>query len=153
MEVTGRLDEHGRAWLPITVRGNRGEATIEAVIDLGFTETMALPIEIAAPLGLELTSSIPLELADGRLQTFFLFAATIVFGELEIPGDIIGTERGAPLMARRFCRRWKDTFPSASPMARFPFQSRLRKPPAFVPDFRSEVNEDGGIAEVEHPAN
>jgi len=33
MEVTGRLDEHGRAWLPITVRGNRGEATIEAVID------------------------------------------------------------------------------------------------------------------------
>ena len=49
MEVTGRLDEHGRAWLPITVRGNRGEATIEAVIDLGFTETMALPIEIVAP--------------------------------------------------------------------------------------------------------
>ncbi|MFA0731866.1 MAG: hypothetical protein LKKZDAJK_001855 [Candidatus Fervidibacter sp.] len=98
MEVTGRLDEHGRAWLPITVRGNRGEATIEAVIDLGFTETMALPIEIAAPLGLELTSSIPLELAAGRLQTFFLFAATIVFGELEIPVDIIVTERGAPLI-------------------------------------------------------
>ena len=56
MELTGRLDEHGRVWLPVTVRGNRGETTLEAVVDLGFTETMVLPIEIAAPLGLELTS-------------------------------------------------------------------------------------------------
>jgi predicted aspartyl protease len=98
MELTGRMDEHGRAWLPVTVRGNRGETTLEAVVDLGFTETMVLPIEIAAPLGLELTSSIPLELADGRIQIFFLFAATIVVGDLEIPVDIIVTERGMPLV-------------------------------------------------------
>jgi len=98
MELTGRMDEHGRAWLPVTVRGNRGETTLEAVVDLGFTETMVLPIEIAAPLGLELTSSIPLELADGRIQTFFLFAATVVMGDLELPVDIIVTERGMPLV-------------------------------------------------------
>ena len=98
MELTGRMDEHGRAWLPVTVRGNRGETTLEALVDLGFTETMVLPIEIAAPLGLELTSSIPLELADGRIQTFFLFAATVVMGDLELPVDIIVTERGMPLV-------------------------------------------------------
>jgi predicted aspartyl protease len=98
MEWTGRMDEHGRVWLPITVRGNRGETTLEAVVDLGFTETMVLPIEIAAPLGLELTSSIPLELADGRIQTFFLFAAIVVVGDLEVPVDIIVTERGTPLI-------------------------------------------------------
>jgi predicted aspartyl protease len=98
MELTGRIDEHGRVWLPITVRGNRGETTLEAVVDLGFTETMVLPIEIAAPLGLELTSSIPLELADGRIQTFFLFAATVVVGDMEVPVDIIVTERGTPLI-------------------------------------------------------
>jgi predicted aspartyl protease len=98
MELTGRMDEHGRVWLPITVRGNRGETTLEAVVDLGFTETMVLPIEIAAPLGLELTSSIPLELADGRIQTFFLFAAIVVVGDLEVPVDIIVTERGTPLI-------------------------------------------------------
>jgi predicted aspartyl protease len=92
------MDEHGRVWLPITVRGNRGETTLEAVVDLGFTETMVLPIEIAAPLGLELTSSIPLELADGRIQTFFLFAAIVVVGDLEVPVDIIVTERGTPLI-------------------------------------------------------
>jgi predicted aspartyl protease len=98
MELTGRMDEHGRVWLPITVRGNRGETTLEVVVDLGFTETIVLPIEIAAPLGLELTSSIPLELADGRIQTFFLFAATVVVGDLEVPVDIIVTERGTPLI-------------------------------------------------------
>jgi predicted aspartyl protease len=98
MELTGGMDEHGRVWLPITVRGNRGETTLEAVVDLGFTETMVLPIEIAAPLGLELTSSIPLELADGRIQTFFLFAAIVVVGDLEVPVDIIVTERGTPLI-------------------------------------------------------
>jgi predicted aspartyl protease len=98
MELTGRMDEHGRVWLPVTVRGNRGETTLEAVVDLGFTETMVLPIEIAAPLGLELTSSIPLELADGRIQTFFLFAATVVVGDMEVPVDIIVTERGTPLI-------------------------------------------------------
>lgn len=98
MELTGRMDEHGRALLPVTVRGNRGETTLEAVVDLGFTETMVLPIEIAAPLGLELTSSIPLELAEGRIQTFFLFAATVVMGDLELPVDIIVTERGMPLV-------------------------------------------------------
>ncbi len=98
MELTGRMDEHGRAWLPVTVRGNRSETTLEAVLDLGFTETMVLPIEIAAPLGLELTSSIPLELANGRIQTSFLFAAIIVVGDLEVPVDIIVTERGTPLI-------------------------------------------------------
>ena len=98
MELTGRMDEHRRAWLPVRVRGNRGETTLEALVDLGFTETMVLPIEIAAPLGLELTSSIPLELADGRIQTFFLFAATVVMGDLELPVDIIVTERGMPLV-------------------------------------------------------
>jgi len=98
MELTGRMDERGRAWLPVTVRGNRAETTLEAVVDLGFTETMVLPIEVTAPLGLELTSSIPLELADGLIQTFFLFAAVIVVGDLEVPVDIIVTERGTLLI-------------------------------------------------------
>jgi hypothetical protein len=39
-----------------------------------------------------------LELADGRIQTFFLFAATVVVGDMEVPVDIIVTERGTPLI-------------------------------------------------------
>jgi len=98
MELTGRMDEHGRIWLAVTVRGNRGEAEVEAIVDTGFTQSLSIPVGLAAPLGLELTGSVPLELADGRELAFFTFAATIVVGELEVPVDIIVTERGTPLI-------------------------------------------------------
>jgi predicted aspartyl protease len=123
------MDEHGRVWLPITVRGNRGETTLEAVVDLGFTETMVLPIEIAAPLGLELTSSIPLELADGRIQTFFLFAAIVVVGDLEVPVDIIVTERGDTVdRDGAFADFGWASLLFALTKERSPFQSLQRKP-------------------------
>jgi predicted aspartyl protease len=54
MELTGRMDEMGRVWLPIAVRGNRAETALEAMVDLGFTGAVILPVEIAAPLGVEL---------------------------------------------------------------------------------------------------
>ncbi len=98
MELKGRMDEHGRMWFRVTVRGNRGEAEVEAMIDTGFTHSISLPVNIAATLGLELTGFIPLELADGREQIFFTFAATIIVGDFEAPIDIIVTERGAPLI-------------------------------------------------------
>jgi len=98
MELTGRMDEHGRIWLTVTVRGNRGESEVEAMVDTGFTQALSIPVGLAAPLGLELTGSVPLELADGRELVFFTFAATVVVGTLEAPIDIIVTERGAPLI-------------------------------------------------------
>jgi len=98
VELTGRMDEHGRIWLTVTVRGNRGEAEIEALIDTGFSQSLAIPVGVAAPLGLELTGSVSLELADGRELVFFTFAATVVIDTIEAPIDIIVTERGTPLM-------------------------------------------------------
>ncbi len=98
MELTGRIDELGRVWVPIMVRGNRAETTVEAMIDLGFTGAAVLPVEIAVPLGMELNGFSLLELADGREQTFFTFAATVVLGSLEVPVDLIVTERGTPLV-------------------------------------------------------
>ncbi len=98
MELTGRMDEHGRIWLTVTVRGNRGESEVEAMVDTGFTQALSIPVGLAAPLGLELTGSVPLELADGRELVFFTFAATVVVGTLEAPVDIIVTERGVPLI-------------------------------------------------------
>jgi len=98
VELTGRMDEHGRIWLTVTVRGNRGEAEIEALIDTGFSQSLAIPVGVAAPLGLELTGSVSLELADGRELVFFTFAATVVIDTIEAPVDIIVTERGTPLI-------------------------------------------------------
>jgi clan AA aspartic protease len=92
------MDEHGRIWLTVIVRGNRGEAEVEALVDTGFTQSLAIPVGLAAPLGLELTGSVSLELADGRELVFFTFAATVAIDTIEAPIDIIVTERGTPLI-------------------------------------------------------
>jgi hypothetical protein len=39
-----------------------------------------------------------MELADGREQVFFTFFTTAIVGDLEVPVDIIVTERGTPLI-------------------------------------------------------
>ncbi|MFA0754834.1 MAG: hypothetical protein YPKNTGVA_000328 [Candidatus Fervidibacter sp.] len=98
MELIGRMDEMGRVWLPIAVRGNRAETALEAMVDLGFTGAVILPVEIAAPLGVELNGFSIMELADGREQVFFTFFSTAIVGDLEVPVDIIVTERGTPLI-------------------------------------------------------
>jgi len=98
MELQGRMDENGQVWLTITVRGMRGEAQIEAMVDTGFTWALSLPISIAVPLGLELVDFRPAELADGTVKHFFAFAATVVIGEKELPAVCLVTETGTPLI-------------------------------------------------------
>jgi hypothetical protein len=71
MELQGRMDENGQMWLTITVRGMRGETTIEAMVDSGFTWALALPVSVAVPLGLELVDFRPAELAGWHCQTLF----------------------------------------------------------------------------------
>ncbi|MCX7967011.1 MAG: hypothetical protein N3B10_00820 [Armatimonadetes bacterium] len=110
MELIGRMDENGRMWFRVTVKGNRGETEVEAMIDTGFTHSFSLPVTIAATLGLELTGFIPLELADGREQMFFTFAANVIVGDLEAPVDIIVTERGAPLLGTALLQTLEANF-------------------------------------------
>ncbi len=98
MELQGRMDENGQVWLTIAVRGMRGEAQIEAMVDTGFTWALSLPISIAVPLGLELVDFRPAELADGTVKHFFAFAATVVIGEKELPAVCLVTETGTPLI-------------------------------------------------------
>lgn len=98
MELTGRIDESGQIWLSITVRGLRGEATIEAMVDTGFTWALSLPVSVAVPMGLELVDFRPLELADGTIKHFFAFAVTVIIGEKELPVVCLVTEAGTPLI-------------------------------------------------------
>jgi len=98
MELQGRMDENGQVWLPIAVRGMRGEAQIEAMVDTGFTHPLLLPVSIVVPLGLELVDFAPMELADGRVQHFFAFAVTAVIGEQEKQTVCLVTETGTPLI-------------------------------------------------------
>ena len=102
MELQGRMDENGQIWVTLTVRGMRSEATIEAVVDTGFTRPLPLPVTIAVPLGLELVDFTPMELADGRLQHFFTFSVTIVIDGREFPTVCLVTETGTPLIGTLF---------------------------------------------------
>ena len=102
MELQGRMDENGQMWLTITVRGMRGETTIEAMVDSGFTWALALPVSIAVPLGLELVDFRPAELADGTVKHFFAFAVNVIIGEREFPTVCLVTETGTPLIGTLF---------------------------------------------------
>ncbi|MFA0785212.1 hypothetical protein [Fervidibacter sacchari] len=102
MELQGRMDENGQMWLTITARGLRGETTIEAMVDSGFTWALALPVSIAVPLGLELVDFRPAELADGTVKHFFAFAATVIIGERGFPTGCLVTETGTPLIGTLF---------------------------------------------------
>ncbi|MCX7967013.1 MAG: hypothetical protein N3B10_00830 [Armatimonadetes bacterium] len=98
MELQGRMDENGQVWLTITVRGMRGEAQIEAMVDTGFTWALSLPVSIAVPLGLELVDFRPAELADGTVKHFFAFAVTVIVGDKELPAICLVAETGTPLI-------------------------------------------------------
>ncbi|MFA0758624.1 MAG: hypothetical protein KEFWMYNX_001957, partial [Candidatus Fervidibacter sp.] len=80
----------------------RSEATIEAIVDTGFTHPLLLPVTIAVPLGLELVDFTPMELADERLQHFFTFAVTVVIDGREFPTVCLVTETGTPLIGTLF---------------------------------------------------
>ena len=88
MELQGRMDENGQIGVTLTVRGMRSEATIEAVVDTGFTRP--LPVTIAVPLGLELVDFTPMELV------------TIAIDGREFPTVCLVTETGTPLIGTLF---------------------------------------------------
>jgi predicted aspartyl protease len=103
MELQGRMDENGQMWLTITVRGMRGETTIEAMVDSGFTWALALPVSVAVPLGLELVDFRPAELADGTVKHFFAFAVTVVIGGREFPQFALSRKQELPSSAHCSC--------------------------------------------------
>jgi len=52
--IHGYFDGAGRPRVTVSVFGNRGETTIDALIDTGFDGALCVPIPVAIPLGLEL---------------------------------------------------------------------------------------------------
>lgn len=68
------------ALLRVTVRGPNGQVCeVDALIDTGFSGDLTLPSGLIAALGLPWLSTQEGMLADGSVQDFDVFAATVIW--------------------------------------------------------------------------
>lgn len=68
----------------MAVSGARQTSFLEAILDTGFDGYLSLPISIAVTLGIELTTIIPVEYADGRRSQELVFSVKIDFDGKEV---------------------------------------------------------------------
>lgn len=78
--IEGYIDEDLQSRLTVRVEGIRKGVEIDAIIDTGFDGSLCLPVPIAIQLGLELSCSQIVELADGSLSEELLFMGKASLG-------------------------------------------------------------------------
>ncbi len=79
--MEGYIDEYGQARVDVDIIGRKKQITMDPVIDTGFDGDLCLPLPTAIQLGLELSGSIKVELADGAIKRELVFSGSIKFGE------------------------------------------------------------------------
>ena len=90
--MRGYFDDTGQPRITVLLSGNRGETTIDPLIDTGFDGALCVPIPIAIPLGLELYGDHYYELADGTVRHDVTFQGTVHLAEETRRTEIILTE-------------------------------------------------------------
>ncbi len=60
----------------LAVSGSRNAAKITGIVDTGFDGYLCLPTDVAVTLGLELTATAEVELADGSIKKNLVFEGT-----------------------------------------------------------------------------
>ncbi len=115
--VEGYLNEVGSPKIAITVRGARGDLTLDALIDTGFDGDLCLPVSVAIELGLDLCGVERIQLADGSLRDELVFLGEAGFGGHPLEEvEILLTESDEALIGTGFLKAWKLTidFPAQS---------------------------------------
>ena len=78
--ITGVVNPNREAIIGLVVAGPRGQQQeIEAIIDTGFTGFLTLPPALVAALGLSWLSRQPGILADGSVDIFDVYVATVLW--------------------------------------------------------------------------
>jgi clan AA aspartic protease len=98
--ITGRVTPDGReALIPVTLLGpaGTGPRVLEAVIDTGFTDRLALPPEVVEDLGLPLRGSADVVLADGSIETLPIYRVRLNWHGRELTVRAYGAA-GVPLV-------------------------------------------------------
>ncbi|HEX5442402.1 MAG TPA: hypothetical protein VFW87_01175 [Pirellulales bacterium] len=89
--IHGAVNARLEAILPLRIRGPGGaEATLDAVIDTGFTASLTLPPTVVAALGLNRQSGGGAVLADGSVRQFDVYAAEVIWGGIWRPVLVSG---------------------------------------------------------------
>lgn len=79
--ITGSVSADRKPMVPLRVRGPAGTVLdVMAVMDTGFTGSLALPASAAAALGLHTPTDANYELADGKPVTIPPYAADVEWG-------------------------------------------------------------------------
>jgi clan AA aspartic protease len=98
--MNGRVDDAGRALIPLTVKAtSQGSSSeIEAWIDTGFTGESVLPQDVIATLQLPQSGTVTAQLADGSIMKMTTYTCIIHWfgGEREI--EVIANDGRFPLL-------------------------------------------------------
>ena len=77
--IAGMVNANREATIRLLVRGPQGHQQEEAIIDTGFTGFLTLPPLLVATLGLPWLCRQPGRLADGRVESFDVDVATVIW--------------------------------------------------------------------------
>jgi clan AA aspartic protease len=78
--ITGAVNARHEIIIQIPVRNAAGqEQEVEAILDTGFTGSLTLPPTLIAQLGLTWRSRTGAMLANGQIQQFDVYTATVVW--------------------------------------------------------------------------
>ncbi|MGB7532568.1 MAG: clan AA aspartic protease [Halobacteriota archaeon] len=99
--MKGYIDEYGQGRVRVEVMVRKMEMVVDAVIDTGFDEYLCLPVQIAIQLGLELSDTMEVELADGTIKKEMVFSGSAKFGEETRDVEITLTESRDALIGTR----------------------------------------------------
>jgi predicted aspartyl protease len=76
--IRGVVNDRNEAVVSLRVRGPYGvEATINTILDTGFSSALALPVNAVTESGLEQESGGIATFADGSVRTYHMYAAEI----------------------------------------------------------------------------
>lgn len=95
--MRGNVSPHREALINVEVAGpGDRRILVQAVVDTGFSDDLTLPPGLIRELGLRDRGSTLMVLADGSEVDVFLFGATVVWREREIP--ILVAEASGPAL-------------------------------------------------------
>ncbi|HEY5123039.1 MAG TPA: hypothetical protein VIK14_04820 [Ignavibacteria bacterium] len=98
MKIPGSIDDQNQLWTRMTIVGTKSFDEIDCIIDTGFNGELVLPINIAVPLGLELSAYTEYTLGDGSKVPTYLFSGKIHWGTVKKDVTICVFRSGDPLL-------------------------------------------------------